>query len=998
MIGVAAVAVTAGAATAHAAALDPVAETYYRVLLRHTRWAETQWDAAAGHYRRTDFGFAVVLGNAVLVTRGTYDEQVAGVSRDVLKQRTIATIRHFAASNTLAGGTEWGRTLFWDTTFQSYFILAARLLWADLDTTTRSNVDTIGRNQADYTTSLGTANDPLSGGWTPNGTAGGFQGDTKLEEMGVYAQALAPGLAWAPQAPDAWRTAFGMWSRNMTGLPAADLANPTLVDGKPVNSNTAANLYDTFIVENHGSFGPHYQEELWRTSGRNAIHFLLAKKPLPQAITAQPNSDRLWRTILGTMSDAGEPLMPMVNDREHLYGRDVIPLAFRAQVLGDRYAARAEADLAARLEAYQAYPPVDRITKFSGEPKYEPEARAEIAISYLLHELLKPAQAATSAELFAYASGAMDFGAGPGLLSHQSANAWAATVSKAGLVKFAWQPAHDDWLFKISGTTPMFLPTANLAVRGRFAKAYTKTRDGFDATASVLSFDAGKAGMATLPTGTVVYATSGLAEGEGRIDVHNLTMPGVAGLDGDRTYTAAEGTATVKATDGPRPPGVARVDELTFPKTTARHVRMIGVKPYPTYGYSVFEFEVFNGGTELAKGKATTASSEDTGRAAGFATDGDLATRWAVSRADRTKPDSWLAVDLGSTQPVDRVKLNWETAAGLAYRVQASTDGTQWTDVATFPQDDLRSTGTWLEVDGRAGFVVHGGGPIAVKGDTIVLSDGPAVPLTIEGYVGKKDLKGEAPVSSSPAIRASNADGFLTVFNLSAQETNVTLEIKQPRNAIKLYQGTQRTTATGTVHETTQPAASSRVEPPRFTLKSMTGTVPAGVTVIVRDGQRVSLTGPTAMLILAQTGGMELPVLGQREVIFPTGRPYPLNDLAAGRLTFPASPLPAGMSDPAAAVDDDPRTAWTPGPNGRMVVDLGASYAIGEVALMWTHPLAPTATVEISTDGRTYQPAGSAPREFRPRVEIRAAARYLAIRTGWRTGQAALQALIVRPQ
>lgn len=77
--------------------------------------------------------------------------------------------------------------------------------------------------------------------------------------------------------------------------------------------------------------------------------------------------------------------MPMVNDREHLYGRDVIPLAFLAQVVGDRAAARAEVALAERLEAYQKYPPEYRLAKFSGEPKYEPEARAEVAISYLLH-------------------------------------------------------------------------------------------------------------------------------------------------------------------------------------------------------------------------------------------------------------------------------------------------------------------------------------------------------------------------------------------------------------------------------------------------------------------------------------------------------------------------------------------------------------------------------------------------------------------------------------
>lgn len=377
-----------GAQPGHPDPPDAVAGTYYRVLLAHTRWSETQWDAQSGHYTATDFGFAVVLGNAVLLTRGHYDADAAGTDRETLRTRTLATIRHFAASNRLTGGTEWGRTLFFDTTFQSYFILAARLLWTSLDAETRRNVDTIARAQARYTTALGTGDDPGSGSWTPHGASGGFQGDTKLEEMGVYAQSLAPGIAWAPGDPqrDDWRAAFGRWSRNEAGLPAADLANPARVDGVPVGDNTAQNLYDTFIVENHGSFGPHYQAELWRTSGRNAAHFITAGQPLPEVLTAQPNAGPLWETLLMVMSDAGEPLMPMVEDREHLYGRDVIPLAFLAQVAGDRAAARAEAALAGRLLAYQAYPPQYRMAKFSGEPKYEPEARAEIAISYLLHE------------------------------------------------------------------------------------------------------------------------------------------------------------------------------------------------------------------------------------------------------------------------------------------------------------------------------------------------------------------------------------------------------------------------------------------------------------------------------------------------------------------------------------------------------------------------------------------------------------------------------------
>lgn len=154
------------AAGGHAAD-DDVAATYHRVLLRHTRWSETQWDETRGIYTDKFFGFAVGLGHAVLLTRGGYDAELAGVDRDTLKRRTLATLSHFAASNRLTGGTQWGRTLFFDTTFQSYFVLAARLLWDDLDTRTRSLVDLIVREQAAYTHSLGTGDDRPPGAGRP---------------------------------------------------------------------------------------------------------------------------------------------------------------------------------------------------------------------------------------------------------------------------------------------------------------------------------------------------------------------------------------------------------------------------------------------------------------------------------------------------------------------------------------------------------------------------------------------------------------------------------------------------------------------------------------------------------------------------------------------------------------------------------------------------------------------------------------------------------------
>ncbi|MGW2033440.1 discoidin domain-containing protein [Streptomyces sp. NPDC001811] len=1009
-----------GAASAYGrpgAAPDTVADIYYRVLLNHTRWSETQWDEARGYYTAKDFGFAVVLGNAVLLTRGSYDSDRAGIDEKTLRARTIATIQHFAASNRLTGGTQWGRTLFFDTTFQLYFVLAARLLWDELDAVTRTNVDTIAREQAAYTTSLGTGNDPNSGSWTPNGLLGGHQGDTKLEEMGVYAQSLAPGLAWATD--DArhadWDKAFGTWSRNETGLPQADLANPARIDGVPVSDNTARNLYDTFIVENHGSFGPHYQQELFRTSGRNAAHFITAGRPLPQVLTNQPNADELWRTLLGVMSDAGEPLMPMVNDREHLYGRDVIPLAFLAQVAGDRAAARAELALAERLESYQKYPPEYRLAKFSGEPKYEPEARAEVAISYLLH-LWAAGQGRTvrplsAAELFEHASGVTDFGTGPGLVSHQSAGAWAGAVTKPGFVKFAWQPAHDNWLFKISGANPMFLPSTAAQVTGRQVRTYTKLRDGFDGSATALRLGTGQAGLTTLPSGAVVYATTGVAAGEGHLEVHNLTMPGMAGLTGSRTYRFAEGSATVKAQDARGAAASPRVDEVTFTQTAVRYLRMTGVLPDPTYGYSLYAFEARDGagGTDLARSGTATASSYDPGKEPRFAVDGNPTTRWAVSKADRPRADSWIAVDLGATQAVDRVTLRWEAAAGRAYTVQGSPDGQKWTDLVSWPEPDVSSKGGWIDVDGRAGLIVRDAQqPLAVYGDTVVLADGAASPLLVEGYPGistdeLRDLaRRNAPQAQDGGVRAALTEDHLSLFNLTDRRITTRVDIPQPGSRTVLFEGHQTLTADGSAYEAQLDGATAELLPPRVVVSPVLGRkLPVGLRAEVVDAATVRLSGPSCTLRVTGQSRTEVAVVraGRTTTITLRGaEAYPLNDLALGRTVFPTAPLPPGMSAPAAAVDGDPHTGWTPGPDGRIVVDLGAEHTVREIRTVWTAGRVPGLKAELSSDGLTYTQAGTLTGHGGSReLTVDGTARYVALATDARQrGDARLTSLSVR--
>jgi hypothetical protein len=968
------------------AAADPVAGLYHELLLLHTRWVEGQWDAGTGAYTAADFGFAAVLGNAVLLTSGGYDAGKAGVDRATLETRTLATIKRFAASNRLAGGREWGRQLFWDATFELYLILAARLLWPELDGRTRTDIDAIARGQAAYVYGLGFGDDPMSTGWSPNGTQGGGVGDTKLDEMGAYAQAFAPGLAWTEE--DGWRDAFHFWASNASGLSAADRANPAI---QP--RNTAQNITDTFIVENHGAVNLHEQAELWRTAGRAAICFLVAGKPLPSVLTAQPNGQQLWDTMKLLASDAGEPVMPMVADHYHQYGRDILPLAFLAQVRGDQYAARAEAALAARLMPYLRHAPAYRLTKFNGEERYEPEARAELAISYLFHRLRRtPVRPVSERTFFADARGTRDFG---GLTVQQTPNAFAAAVTESGYINALWQPRHDNWL--VDTRAVGFLPPSSNAPSDTWTTAYRNDRDGMDATATVFTFGEEYAGFVTLPTGSVVYATTGVGTDEGGLSLFNLSMPGVPGLTGSRRFTGSSGSVTLsgKAGDG----GRGGIDELNFAPRRARYVRMLGRAAANQYGYSIWTFSVFDtSGGDLAQGALATGSSEDVTYPAYNATDGNPQTRWAVDHTERGRVDSWLAVDLGSAVTIAGVRIRWEAAYATKYLIQTSTDALTWTDAVTVPHPHTLA-GRWVDIDGRAGLVTHGSArPITVTATGVIAAAGPPAPALIEGYARSRPAliaaAGRRMPSAPPGLQVSDADGYLSVFNLTPDriaDAAVTL----PSTA-RLYRGDQLVTARGLAWTLTIAGGRARVEPPRFTVD---GNAPTGTRFAVADSHHVTVTAPTdrAVAVTLRAGTwssrVRLPAGRSRSLAVASGGAVtPTADLARGRTTFPTSPLPIGMTSPALAVNGDPVTSWRPGLAGRMVVDLGRSRDVTLIKLSWTRGPRRPVRLSSSQDGLNYDLVAEVPRPGQSAASVvQISARYVAVTvTGWQPGDAEL--------
>ena len=102
---------------------------------------------------------------------------------------------------------------------------------------------------------------------------------------------------------------------------------------------------------------------------------------------------------------------------------------------------------------------------------------------------------------------------------------------------------------------------------------------------------------------------------------------------------------------------------------------------------------------------AFCSSIQDTCTLCRYATDGDLATRWSSQFSD----PQWIYVDLGAPTRIERVILRWETAYGKAYRVQASNDAVNWTDIYSTTAGDggvddliVSGAGRYVRVYGTA--------------------------------------------------------------------------------------------------------------------------------------------------------------------------------------------------------------------------------------------------------------------------------------------------------
>jgi beta-glucosidase-like glycosyl hydrolase len=143
------------------------------------------------------------------------------------------------------------------------------------------------------------------------------------------------------------------------------------------------------------------------------------------------------------------------------------------------------------------------------------------------------------------------------------------------------------------------------------------------------------------------------------------------------TINCATAGATIKyTTDGSTPTASSSTYSAPIKVSASMTIKAYAYKagmadsPIAASAYTI-------GSVNLALNKPAVGSSQEVAFTATGAFDGNTGTRWSSLFSD----PQWIYVDLGANQTIGSVKLNWETASGKAYKIQVSTDASNWIDV-----------------------------------------------------------------------------------------------------------------------------------------------------------------------------------------------------------------------------------------------------------------------------------------------------------------------------
>ena len=222
------------------------------------------------------------------------------------------------------------------------------------------------------------------------------------------------------------------------------------------------------------------------------------------------------------------------------------------------------------------------------------------------------------------------------------------------------------------------------------AQAATLLSQGRPATASSLE-NASFPASAAVDGNTSTRWSSAFSDPQWlQVDLGSVSAISQVVLDWETAYatafqiqTSADGTTWTSIYSTTTGTGGTQTLNVTG---TGRYVRMYGTARATQWGYSLWEFQVYGTAgtsgscntTDAALNHPATASSlENASFPASAAVDGNTGTRWSSAFSD----PQWLEVDLGASQTICEVTLDWEAAYATAFQIQTSPDGTTWTTI-----------------------------------------------------------------------------------------------------------------------------------------------------------------------------------------------------------------------------------------------------------------------------------------------------------------------------
>lgn len=302
-------------------------------------------------------------------------------------------------------------------------------------------------------------------------------------------------------------------------------------------------------------------------------------------------------------------------------------------------------------------------------------------------------------------------------------------------------------------------------------------------------------------------------------------------------------------------------ETVTFAARTARYVRLS--VPAAAGAFDLRTFEVYI--ADLARHKPVTVSATAASvvnRADGL-NDGSIGTRWESASND----NQWAYIDLGTSQAVGKVRLDWEGAYGKDYNIQVSDDAQTWTTVGTRTnnagagidtvtlnagakgryvrwQGIARGT-SWayslwsMEVLGAEGVTRTGHANL----EPISVTPGGQYPITGSGYAPGETVVVTLDGETVATVTADGDGAFSTTVTLpiavGTYEILVTGSISGPGQPVSVTVALAPASTTTTTLSLTRPSLAADASPTSIATINVTsqdGTTPTGIVTLASSG------------------------------------------------------------------------------------------------------------------------------------------------------------------